>query len=1084
MNTVAEFHHHFLTTLRGLCKDESAFQKAVALINSEFSQCTAQLENHHVCSLEPLLETLGTLHGGVALIRKNGDGECYLAFSKGKLLEKFNLAFDAQSAVPLSQILAPPLLDEIKHRCERAFSGEIAELEFLFEERWIKAVFYPIERNASGAVSAILSISDDITAQKQTEQALHRSELDFQLIFDHAPSGIVFVRKDDGYILTANKAFLSLTGYTLEELRRIGWQQLTHPDDLARELQLVHELKTRQRHSYQIEKRYIRKDGATVWVNLTASRVEVKLDAPDMCTEPHYIVVVTDITAQKQAEMALQESQSLLKSLYDTLPIGVCLTDEQGYFVEVNRAYCETYGYTPEELIGKHFTVVIPSQDRLRAAGVHSAFIAGDCHTVGEWVLQHKDGSLRNIYVTAALLTRADGKRFKVTAVQDITKEKARQNTLQSTIDFLYSIYYGVDTDIFVIDVEPSGTFRVAGLNPAHEIHTGIPNEKLVGRTLDELTDILSADTIAKIKQRYQTCVETGQTQRYESRLFFEQSNKSVNWLVQITPLKDAQGRVYRLVGTSVDISARLQAEDTLRQMQSMLEETERIAHIGSWQLDWATKRITWSAEVFRIHERDMALGEPTLEEIFQLLAPEDTQRLQALFEQAARANHQSQTEFEMRIRTFAGKEKWIYTIAKVQRDSHGNLVRLYGSVMDISQRKAAESEKEKMYQQLLQAQKMESLGVLASGVAHEFNNILQGILGYATMLRNRLQGSAEQEKVSRIEANVHRAAAIVKQMLGFARQTKINSQPLHLRDCISGAIQIFEPTLDKRIKVSVDLQPNVPLVEADKGQMEQVLLNLAVNARDAIVPLLGETRSQGHITFRLERATPELLEKYALPRSQTYVHLAVSDNGTGIPQDIQSKIFDPFFTTKETGKGTGLGLSTVYGIVKNHQGYIFLDSTVGVGTTFHLFFPAYQRARTASTASTGAPVRLATAKAHKVLLIEDETEIRESVSMLLKEHGYVVYTASNGFEGIAIFEAGHGNFDAVILDINMPEVNGLEVLHHIKHSYSDAKVILTTGYLEPNLSKELRAEGVSCIVPKPYEIETLLDTLTKTLSD
>jgi two-component system cell cycle sensor histidine kinase/response regulator CckA len=1078
MHTTKELNAHFLATLHTLCKDEAAFQKAIELIDSEFAQRATHFENNHICSLEPLLDTLGTLHGGATLVRKNVAGEYCISFSKGTLLEKFHLTFDAHSLVPLSQIITSPLLDEVTLCCERAFSGEITELEFLFEERWIKTVFYPIERNANGAVTAILAVSDDLSAQKQTELALKKSELDFKLIFDHAPSGIVFVKKDDGYILAANQAFLNLTGYTLEELRQIGWRQLTHPDDLARELQFVHELKTHQRDSYQIEKRYIRKDGSTVWVNLIASRVEVGSQ------EPHYVVVVTDITAQKQAEMALQESQSLLKSLYDTLPIGVCLTDEHGYFVEVNRAYCETYGYTPEELIGQHFTMVIPSQDRLRAAGVHSAFIAGDCHTVGEWLLQHKDGSLRNIYVTAALLTRADGKRFKVTAVQDITKEKARQNALQSTIDFLYGIYYGVDTDIFIIDVEPSGTFRIAGLNPAHEIHTGIPNEKLVGRTLDELTDILSADTLSKIKQRYLACVETGQTQRYESRLFFEQSNKSVNWLVQITPLKDADGRVYRLVGTSVDISARLQAENKMRQMQSMLEETERIAHIGSWQLDWATKRITWSAEVFRIHERDFALGEPTLEEIFQLLSPEDAQKLRALFEQVERVNNHSQVELELLIRTFTGKEKWIYTIAKVQKDSSGHIVRLYGSIMDISQSKAMEIEKEKMYQQLLQAQKMESLGVLASGIAHEFNNILQGILGYATMLRHRLQGSAEQEKVSRIEANVHRAAAIVKQMLGFARQTKMNSQPLHLRDCISGAIQIFEPTLDKRIKVSVDLQPNVPLVEADKGQIEQVLLNLAVNARDAIVPLLGETCSHGHIAFRLERATPELLEKYALPRSQAYVHLAVSDNGTGIPQEIQSKIFDPFFTTKETGKGTGLGLSTVYGIIKNHRGYIFLDSTVGVGTTFHLFFPAYQRAQTVSTMATDTHVRPATATAHKILLIEDEPEIRESVSTLLKEHGYIVYTASNGFEGIALFEAGHGNFDAVILDINMPEINGLEVLHHIKHSHSDAKVILTTGYLEPNLSRELQAEGGYRIVPKPYEIDTLLDMLSETLSD
>ncbi|MFN3386435.1 MAG: PAS domain S-box protein [Candidatus Thermochlorobacter sp.] len=832
-----------------------------------------------------------------------------------------------------------------KHH-ERLDRGETISFEHRLRQygetqyRWYQGFFF--KGTAPDGKSTFVEIDIPIEDRKQAELALAGSERRFRSIFDYAPIGIVFVKAS--HILAVNPAFERLVGYTEEELRSMDWQSFTHPDDLPKELALVEELVQGKRTFYELEKRYIRKDGKIVWAKLTVS---VFQDPHD--DEVYGITTASDITAQKEAETALRNNLSLLQSLYNTIPIGICLTDEQGNFVEVNPAYCRTYGYTREELIGKHFTMVIPSEERLHAAGVHSAFIAGDIHSIGEWLLQRKDGSLRNIYVTGELLTLEDGRRYKVTAVEDITERKAQ--------------------------------------------------------------------------------------------------------------------------------------ETALRDMQHMLAETEQLAHIGSWQYDVITGKITWSEEVFHIYERDFSKGEPTLEEFFKLVPAAELKRLETVFTRAIQEG--IGYEEEVRIYTETGKEKWVKVIGKPRKDDQGKVIQIYGSTMDITAQKQAELEREQYYNQLLQSQKMESLGVLASGVAHEFNNILQGILGYATMLRRRFpEGTPEREKLTQIENNIHRAANIARQMLGFARQVKTNTTPVSLQTCISEVIQILAPTLDKRIKISVDAPEDIPMVEGDKGQLEQALLNLAVNARDAIMPLLNEGRSRAEISFELryEPIPARFQPQHGAGISKKFVHVTLRDDGAGIPEEIRSKIFDPFFTTKESGKGTGLGLSMVYGIVKNHNGYISFESEVGKGTAFHLFFPAVKH--THSSESVSASVRhFPGGYAGKILIIEDEARIREFLSAELQEHGYAVYTASNGLEGIALFEATKGAFDVVVLDINMPEMSGLDVFRRIKAIRPDAKVIVTTGYLQPHLSEEFLALGVSHILQKPYELVDLLLAIDEALT-
>lgn len=393
--------------------------------------------------------------------------------------------------------------------------------------------------------------------------------------------------------------------------------------------------------------------------------------------------------------------------------------------------------------------------------------------------------------------------------------------------------------------------------------------------------------------------------------------------------------------------------------------------------------------------------------------------------------------------------------------DSEGNLVQIRGYVLDESQRKLLE-------RQLAQAQKLESLGTLASGIAHDFNNILGIILGYASLLAH---GEPDQEKLkSNVDAVLkatRRGAALVKQLLTFARKTDVQLQPVRLNDVLDELSKLLSETVPKTIEITLNLRKDLPNITGDPTQIHQVLLNLSVNARDAM-PNGGRLTLSTH----LQRGDA-IRNKFPNAAAREYAMLTVADTGGGMDQKTRSRIFEPFFTTKEVGKGTGLGLSVVFGIVESHKGFIDLESEPGMGTTFYLYFPVLQPEEIEQTrAETEKEIPGGT---ETLLVVEDEGALRELLKTALQTAGYVVLTAVDGEEAIELFSHHHDDIKLILSDAGLPKLSGYDIFRKMKSRDPNLKFVLASGYVEPRLKSEIFKEGVKDFVQKPYGIYELL---------
>ncbi|MBF0529278.1 MAG: response regulator [Deltaproteobacteria bacterium] len=400
----------------------------------------------------------------------------------------------------------------------------------------------------------------------------------------------------------------------------------------------------------------------------------------------------------------------------------------------------------------------------------------------------------------------------------------------------------------------------------------------------------------------------------------------------------------------------------------------------------------------------------------------------------------------------------------------------ILSSISDITARKRAEEEKERLQTQLLQAQKMESVGTLAGGVAHDFNNLLQAISGYTSLiLWDKKPKDSEYSNLKAIEKAVERAAQLVKQLLLFSRKVEVQRRPVDINQEVGHARGMLERTIPKMIDIEVHLASRLWTVKADPVQIEQVLLNLGSNGADAMP-------DGGRLSIKTENIT--LSEDYpgnhlgATPGN--YVLLTISDTGHGIEQETIRHIFDPFFTTKEIGKGTGLGLASVYGIVKGHQGYITCDSEVGQGTTFKIYLPAIEQEK--ATADSSSEPQSPKGGKEVILLADDEASIRNLASLALQRSGYTVITVPTGEEALEIFITRKDQIDLIILDIGMPGMGGHRCLREILQIDQSAKIIIASGYAVNGQMKESMKAGVAGYVGKPYQLNDLLNKVRAVL--
>ncbi len=391
-------------------------------------------------------------------------------------------------------------------------------------------------------------------------------------------------------------------------------------------------------------------------------------------------------------------------------------------------------------------------------------------------------------------------------------------------------------------------------------------------------------------------------------------------------------------------------------------------------------------------------------------------------------------------------------------------------------------SEESRLKRQVAQATKMQAVGQLAGGVAHDFNNILTAIIGHCDLMMMRhTPGDSDYDDIQQIKHNSNRAASLTRQLLAFSRQQTLRPQVLQLPDVISEISNLLKRLLGETVKLEVKHGRNLGPVRADPGQLEQVIVNLAVNARDAMA-------SGGILTlqtYAVSAAEARRIDSDVLPAAD-YTVLGVSDTGSGIAPDILGKIFEPFFTTKEVGKGTGLGLSTVYGIVKQTGGFIFADSVVGKGTTFTIYLPVHHSEKD----SEAAPAPVPKAKAPElwgsgtILLVEDEAMVRAVAERALTRQGYQVLTATNGEEALEVFDRSDKEgltIDLLISDVVMPMMDGPTLVGHARERFPDLPILFMSGYAEEQLRNSINIEHVS-FLPKPFSVQQLCEAARETV--
>jgi PAS domain S-box-containing protein len=424
--------------------------------------------------------------------------------------------------------------------------------------------------------------------------------------------------------------------------------------------------------------------------------------------------------------------------------------------------------------------------------------------------------------------------------------------------------------------------------------------------------------------------------------------------------------------------------------------------------------------------------------------------------------------ELEMRQRDGEA----VYVVGKFDGtfNATGQLTELKAYLYNDTQRKRLE-------QQLIQAQKMEGLGTLAGGIAHDFNNILGIILGYTTKLEDWKKHPEQMpEALKVIRDAVARGASLVQQLLTSARQTGSHFAPLDLNTLVHELERMFTATFPKTINFVLRLDPGLPLVKADRGQIHQVLLNLCVNARDAIA-------HDGTITLTTGVTSgDELRQTFGGVKAERYAFMRVTDTGSGISARVKAHIFEPFYTTKERAKGTGLGLSVVYGVVNNHRGFIQVESEPGQGTTFSVYLPisVLSESEVRANGTNGRPHD----SARTVMLVEDEEMLRQLGVMMLESDGYRVLAARDGVEAVEMFESHSEEIGLVVCDLGLPRLGGREVFLRMKEIKPSVRAIVASGYLEPNLRTEILRAGVLDTVQKPYDFREMMEKIRSVIGE
>lgn len=952
-----------------------------------------------------------------------------------------------------AEVIFPDDIEIVKEQFRAALSGGTVEpVEFRFITKhgktlWVRASTVPVMKE--GRLESIRGVAIDITEQKLAMESLKASEERFRTLTETASSAIIIYQGD--YLRYANRAAERLLGYSREELLSKKFWEIVHLDEQENVRQRGVARQRGEAVPINLEVRVVTKAGEIRWVDFTAAMIQYD-------GKPAVLGTVFDITDRKRAEDAVRKSEQRFRIVSEKTGQLIYDYDVISGAIHWSGAIEYLTGYSPEEFdsfdIGKWEEHIHPD-DRMVALDDLNRSMNNRTPYHVEYRFRRKDGRYIIVEDNGAFLYDADGKAYRMLGtMSDVTERKQAEVALRESEAFRRLIVEAepecvkvVAADGTLIDMNPAGLKMIE----AESL------EAVRGKSIISLVTPRFKPAFTALHER----VLQGESGKLEFEIVGLQGTH--RWLeTHAVPLRGNSNKVEALLAVTRDVTEWKRAQEALaaseRRYREIFEEdlTGNFISTPDGRIHMCNKRF---ATIFGYASIEEALQTPAEE---YHARPGQREAFLALLRRMKRLEH-----YEEVARRKDGTLIHIVENVIGKFDAEDNLVEIHGFVFDVTEQRRLE-------EQLRHAQKMESIGTLASGIAHDLNNILTPILIASEILKRKEENPAVLQLVNTIEKSAQRGASVVKQILTFARGAEGEQVIVHPKHLITEMFSLMEETFPKSIKLQKSVSSDLRMVKGDPAQLHQVLLNLCVNARDAMP-------NGGILRVSAESVTLDesFVSKYPNAVPGQYVQMAVTDTGIGIPQEIIGKIFDPFFTTKEVGKGTGLGLSTVIGIVKGHRGLIHVYSELGKGTTFKVYLPA-------SKDDEKKPVEVVTddslrGSGESILVVDDELSLREMVKATLESYGYHVLLAKDGAEAVALTAQYQESIQLVITDMMMPYMGGLATIKSIRRILPEVRVIIMSG-LQTN-EQDALAVGISRFLLKPFTSDRLLRTVRELLS-
>lgn len=999
----------------------------------------------------------------------NAEPECVkLVDRNGTLLDINPAGLLMAEADSLEEVLGRKVVDLVvpEHKeaflkfSDDVFAGNSATIAFenislKGTRRFLETHAVPM-RDENNAVTTMLAVTRDITERKQIEKYLVDSQKQISGLINTI-EGIVWEANIDTFQITfVSDQAVPILGYPREKwFEKDFWVNHLHPDDRGWVLEFYEGPLLESPH-HSLEYRMIAADGRVVWLRDIVTVVHEK-GKPTVLRG-----IMVDVTDRKRDEHELERRAMLIDQAFE----AIFVWDYKEGIIDWNKGCERLYGYTREEVLGKFgydllkSEFQVPVEDFLRE-------LKAKRHWSAEVSQTTKDG--RTVYADCRYqLIDLDGREIVLQTNRDVTDRHLAEMRLRESETRYRDLFENNPFAMWVYDTQ---SLRFLAVNDAAVLNYGYSRDEFLSMTI---ADIRPKEDVPAMLERARSELATIDTT--SSWRHLKKDGSLID--VEITSHSlEFQGKRARLVLAN-NITDRLRAEEELRQQRERLEKTAeaapsairsfRLGIDGSRSFPYSSPAVN---KVFGMTAEDLR---DRTDSFFARIHPEDRETIKIKTEESAR--NLSMYHVAFRFDHPVRGERWIETYAAPTREKDGSTL-WHGIATDITEQRTSEEALRSSEEQLRQAQKLESIGILAGGMAHDFNNMLTAINGYSDLILRRIDADDPiRQNVEEIRKAGERSAELTRQLLAFSRRQILQPKTLDLNDVIGETVTMLQRLIGENIRISTQLEPELAKIEADPGQLTQVLVNLVVNARDAI-------GTSGTIKITSENIyLDETFAKHHVDtRPGHYVMLAVSDNGTGMDEETRARIFEPFFTTKTVGRGTGLGLSTAYGIVKQSGGSIWVYSERDRGTTFKIFLPQFGLPTIRTSGITSQPgMRLGT---ETILLVEDEETVRGLAREILESCGYSVLEAGNGVDAIEVLGTSRESVDLMITDLVMPEMGGRELAETMMANFPMLKVLYTSGYTDDAIMRHGILSEDSNFLQKPFtfdglskKVRTLLD--------